>query len=60
MRMYSERGLGDEPGSVFWTVPDPDWLWDNGYPQEMEHFLECARSGDRPASAARTASHSSS
>ena len=48
MRMFSERGLADEPESVFWSVPDPDWLWNNGYPQEMEHFLDCAKSGAKP------------
>jgi predicted dehydrogenase len=49
MRMYSERGLPEDPlGSQRWSIQDPDWLWSNGYPQEMEHFLECARSGARP------------
>ena len=49
LRMYSERGMAEDPGgSVHWSVQDPDWLWSNGYPQEMEHFLDCARTGARP------------
>jgi predicted dehydrogenase len=30
--------------------PDADWLWNHGYPQEMAHFLDCARNGERPQS----------
>jgi myo-inositol 2-dehydrogenase / D-chiro-inositol 1-dehydrogenase len=30
--------------------PGADWLWDHGYPQEMAHFLDCAKSGARPQS----------
>ncbi len=31
-----------------WTTPNADWLYDNGYPQEMEHFLRCFREGREP------------
>ena len=48
MRMFSATGAEDDPGTLLWSVPDPDWLWNNGYPQQMEHFLACARSGDKP------------
>jgi predicted dehydrogenase len=49
MRMFSERGVADAPlETIHWSTPDADWLWGNGYPQEMEHFLRCARSGERP------------
>jgi predicted dehydrogenase len=49
MRMFSERGLAEDPGgSIDWSMQDPDWLFSNGYPQEMEHFLDCARTGKKP------------
>jgi len=49
LRAFSEKGvpsLGDE--SKGWTFPDYDWLWNNGYPQEDRHFIECMRSGATP------------
>ncbi len=48
MRMYSQKGPADDPESILWSWQDPDWLWNNGYPQEMEHFLHCARTGEKP------------
>jgi len=49
LRMFSEKGLPDDPVETFhWSVPDPDWLHNNGYPQQMAHFLDCARTGARP------------
>ncbi len=48
MRLFSRNGLPNEPESAQWSTQDPDWLWNNGYPQEMEHFLACARGGETP------------
>jgi predicted dehydrogenase len=49
MRMFSHTGSPCESGdSLGWSTQDPDWLWNNGYPQEMEHFIECARTGAVP------------
>ena len=35
--------------------PDADWLVDHGYAQEMAHFLDCVRSGDRPLTSGENA-----
>ena len=49
MRMYSDKGISGEPfDSIRWSTPDPDWLGNNGYPQEFRHFLSCAREGRKP------------
>jgi predicted dehydrogenase len=31
-----------------WSTPATDWIVDNGYPQELSHFLECFASGREP------------
>lgn len=31
-----------------WTTPSTDWVVDNGYPQELSHFLECFARGVAP------------
>jgi len=48
MRMFSRTGTSEDPSSLMWSVPDPDWLWNNGYPQEMKHFLHCMQTGEKP------------
>ncbi len=49
MRMYSDKVIEEDPEhTLHWSTPDPDWLWNNGYPQEMRHFLACARDGTKP------------
>ena len=48
LKMFSEKGMPNDPDSFRWSTQDPDWLWNNGYPQEFEHFLACARSGEKP------------
>lgn len=49
LRAFSEKGFKDmwEPNKG-WTYPDYDWLWNNGYPQEDRHFIECMRTGAVP------------
>jgi predicted dehydrogenase len=39
LRQYSAAG---------WTTPLADWLLDNGYPQELSHFLRCFAEGREP------------
>ncbi len=41
---------GDE--SKGWSRPDYEWLWNNGYPQEMADFLDCVRHGGTPVESA--------
>ncbi|MBZ0251851.1 MAG: Gfo/Idh/MocA family oxidoreductase, partial [Candidatus Methylomirabilis sp.] len=53
MRMFSLNGTPDKPfESRGWSFPDWEWLWQNGYPQEMAHFVECARAGKQPSEGA--------
>lgn len=49
LRAYTETGFPDmwEPNQG-WVYPDYEWLWNNGYPQEDRHFLECMRTGQEP------------
>lgn len=41
------------PDSKGWTKPDWEWLWSNGYPQEMDDFLSCIRQGGTPIESAK-------
>ena len=40
------------PDSKGWSMPDYEWLWNNGYPQEMKDFLDCVRGGGTPVESA--------
>ena len=31
-----------------WNTPLTDWVWENGYPQELSHFLRCFAAGREP------------
>ncbi len=45
IRMFSTRG---EPAAQLlpgWSTPDYEWLWQNGYPQEMSEFARAIREG---------------
>lgn len=52
IRAYSEFGFPSigEPNQG-WVFPDYEWLWNNGYPQEDEHFLNCIRNQTHPLEA---------
>lgn len=55
LRVYSRSGfvaptLARTDG---WSTPDYEWLWNNGYPQEMAHFIECIRTGKEPRESGR-------
>lgn len=53
LRVYSENGyeiddFPSEEGPKGWHCPDWEWLWQNGYPQEMKDFITCIREGGTP------------
>jgi predicted dehydrogenase len=41
MRQYAKGGAG-------WSMAHADYFQDNGYPQELAHFLDCFRTGRTP------------
>jgi predicted dehydrogenase len=47
MKMYTERA---EPRG--WSHPDVEWTFQNGYPQELAHFLRCIETGETPRESA--------
>ncbi len=48
--VHSLPGYGDyAPGNRGWTMPDYEWNWNNGYPQEDAHFIDCMRTGATPS-----------
>ncbi|HOX42275.1 MAG TPA: Gfo/Idh/MocA family oxidoreductase [Myxococcota bacterium] len=49
LQVFSLEGYGEyAPGARGWTFPDFAWCWNNGYPQEDAHFVECMRTGATP------------
>ncbi len=50
MRMFSAKS--GEDWSEGWSTPDYEWLWQNGYPQEMAEFAEAIRQGRAPSESA--------
>jgi predicted dehydrogenase len=46
LEVHSEEGVPG--GEVGWQTVDWEWAWQNGYPQEMAHFVDCARRGVVP------------
>ena len=49
LKVYSEKGIPpNKKETKGWTHPDWEWNWQNGYPQEDEHFYECIRTGTKP------------
>lgn len=51
LTMFSERGGSGAPAG--WSRPDFEWLWQNGYPQEMADFARAIRNGTTPLMSAR-------
>ncbi|MCA9771087.1 MAG: Gfo/Idh/MocA family oxidoreductase [Myxococcales bacterium] len=50
LRMFSLSGTPDKPFETRgWSYPDWEWLWQNGYPQEMAHFIDSFRRGEAPS-----------
>jgi myo-inositol 2-dehydrogenase/D-chiro-inositol 1-dehydrogenase len=53
LRTFSRRGYGyavEKAGSTAgWSFPIYQEIWNYGFPQEMEHFVSCVRSGSEPS-----------
>ncbi len=49
LRAFSKNGFpeSDEPSNG-WTYHDYEWLFNNGYPQEDAHFIDCMLNGRQP------------
>lgn len=53
IKCFSERGFGpSKRGTRGWTFPEYDWNYQNGYPQEMQHFVDCILSNKEPIESA--------
>lgn len=52
LRLFSLDGLGAEGLTPGWTVPELDWLFENGYPQELTEFAQAIREGRTPSESA--------
>ena len=52
MSVYSEKGFGyavEKAGTTKgWTFPVPAEAWSFGYPQEIEHFIDCMLNNKKP------------
>lgn len=48
LRLYTHAGHEGVRALPGWTSHNADWLGDNGYTQEMAHFLECFAAGRTP------------
>lgn len=52
IRVYSENGYGyavEKAGTTKgWTFPVPEESWTFGYPQEMNHFINCITNNKQP------------
>ena len=46
LRLHLERESAGAPGG--WSTPMVDGVSENGYPQELSHFLQCFREGKEP------------
>jgi len=53
IKCYSEKGFGPNPSeSRGWSFPEYDWNYQNGYPQEMQHFVDCILYNKKPIESA--------
>jgi myo-inositol 2-dehydrogenase/D-chiro-inositol 1-dehydrogenase len=48
LRLWTREGHAGVRAAPGWTTHNSDWLDDNGYPQEMAHFLDCFDEGRVP------------
>jgi myo-inositol 2-dehydrogenase / D-chiro-inositol 1-dehydrogenase len=52
LRAFSRRGYGyavEKAGATtVWSFPVYEEIWNYGFPQEMEHFVESVRDGTEP------------
>jgi myo-inositol 2-dehydrogenase / D-chiro-inositol 1-dehydrogenase len=53
LRAFSRHGYGyavEKAGSTAgWSFPIYQEIWNYGFPQEMEHFVSCVRTGSQPS-----------
>lgn len=52
LRAFSRKGYGyavEKAGATAgWSFPIYEEIWNYGFPQEMQHFVECVREGTEP------------
>lgn len=52
MSVYSEKGYGyaveKASTTAGWTFPVPAEAWNFGYPQEIQHFMDCIKNNNDP------------
>lgn len=57
LRAYSRKGYGyavEKAGSTAgWSFPMFEEIWNYGFPQEMQHFVDCLREGRTPIESGR-------
>ena len=52
LSLFSLDGLAKEGLIPGWTVPEHNWLWENGYPQELLEFARAIREAREPSESA--------
>ncbi len=52
IQMFSDKGAPKDDLDAGWQRPDYEWLWNNGYPQEMSAFAQAIRRGEAPTESA--------
>lgn len=52
LRLFSAPGVPAEELAPGWSKPGLDWLYQNGYPQELDDFARAIRSGIPPRESA--------
>ena len=45
LELYSTEGVSHADVTSGWSRPDWEWLWQNGFPQEMAEFARAIREG---------------
>ena len=48
LELYTQRGSPQHQAPPGWSMTLTDWVVENGYPQELSHFLQCFREGATP------------
>jgi predicted dehydrogenase len=48
IELYTHRGSPQHMAPPGWTMTHTNWVVENGYPQELSHFLQCFREGTTP------------
>ena len=48
LELYTHRGSPQHMAPPGWTMTLTNWVVENGYPQELSHFLQCFREGTTP------------